>query len=418
MDALDTSLASPWTPLALSLGLGLLIGLQREWTKERLAGIRTFPLISLLGALAAQYGGESTWLIAAGLLAVALLFAAGNLVDDHEHPVDAGLTTEFAGLVMFTVGVICAEREFAVALAVTGVLLLLLHGKRRLHYWVQRVGERELSAVMRLALVGLVILPLLPNQAFDPWGVLNPFRVWLMVVLIVGLSLAGWLGYRLLGARTGALLTGVFGGLISSTATALSAARQADSQPAAAPSLAAVVLIASSVVFVRVLLEIGVVAPQDFAALAPPLVVMLVLMAAICRYSLRGAEGAQSTEPDDPAQLGSAIVFGLMYALVLVLLAWGREQLGDQGLYAMAVISGLTDMDAITLSIAELVRQQQLEADLGWRLILAGGLSNLGFKLGLVAVLGHRSLLLRLLPGFGLATAGGLALILLWPAAG
>ncbi len=418
MNITDDSLASLWTPLALALGLGLLVGLQREWSAERTAGIRTFPLIALLGALCALLARQqdAAWLLAAGLLASAALLAAGSLIDARSHPDDAGLTTEFAGLVMFAVGALAMDRQFAVALAVSGSLLLLLHSKRRLHALVERVGADELAALMRLALVGLVILPLLPDRSLDPWQVLNPFRIWLMVVLIVGISLLGWLGYRLFGGRAGTLLLGIFGGLISSTATAVSSARQARIQPAAAAGLAAVIVLSSTVVFVRVLLEIGVAAPDAFAALAPPLAAMLLWMLAIGIWSLRGAGHAEPPAPEAPAQLGSAIIFGLMYALVLVLLAWARDRFGEGGLYLTAILSGLTDMDAITLSTAELVRRGQIGADLGWRLILAGGLSNLAFKLGVVALLGHRSLLLRLLPAFATAALGGLGLIWLWPA--
>jgi uncharacterized membrane protein (DUF4010 family) len=196
--------------LLLALGLGLLIGLQREWSKSELAGVRTFPLISVFGTLTGILAERAgVWTVAAALLAVAALLIIGNLAGIRAGSADPGLTTEAAVLVMFAVGVAISQGLVGPAIVVTGAVAVLLQWKRQLHGFVARIEEAELRAVSRLVLIGLVILPALPNQDFGPYGVLNPFEIWLMVVLIVGISLAAYVAYRLFGARGGVLATGL-----------------------------------------------------------------------------------------------------------------------------------------------------------------------------------------------------------------
>ena len=188
--------------LLLALALGLLVGLQREWGNNEIAGIRTFPLITVFGALSGvltdRTGG---WIVAAGLLVVGAMLVIGHLAGLRAGTADPGLTTEAAVLVMFAVGAGVFLGLVGPAIVVTGGVAVLLQWKRELHGFVQRIEEAELRAVSRLVLIVLVILPALPNRDFGPFGVLNPFEVWLMVVLIVGISLAAYVAYRLLGSR-------------------------------------------------------------------------------------------------------------------------------------------------------------------------------------------------------------------------
>jgi uncharacterized membrane protein (DUF4010 family) len=238
-----------------------------------------------------------------------------------------------------------------------------------------------------------------------------------MVVLIVGISLGGYVAFHLLGARGGTLVAGILGGLISSTATTLSNARRAKAEPAHAGPAAALILVASCVVFARVLLEIAVVAPRIFGRVAPPLAAMMALMALLAAAAFRrgtgGGAGAVDEKP--PAELKPAIVFGLLYAVVLLFIAFARERFGHGGLYAVAGLSGLTEMDAITLSTAELAEKSALDAETAWRVILVGSMANLVFKGAVVAALGSRELRARVGVLFGLALAGGGAILWLWP---
>jgi uncharacterized membrane protein (DUF4010 family) len=404
--------------LALSLGLGLLVGLQREWAAPQVAGIRTFALFSLLGTVLAMLAEPlGAWLVAAGLVSITAMMIAGNvirLVGRNEVP---GLTTQAAALLMYLVGVALARGQTGLGIIVSGVVAVLLHAKQPLHQFVERIGARDIRAIFQLVLIALVILPVLPNRSWGPYAVLNPFEIWLMVVLIVGISLGGYIAYKFFGARAGTVLGGVLGGLISSTATTVSYSRRSRRAPETAGMAAFAIMIASTIVFGRVVFEVSLVAPHILVGVVPPLAVMTVLMGLIAYvlYATRGSDAATIPLDEDPSQLRAAIGFGLLYAAVLLAVAAVREHVGDRGLYVVAAVSGLTDVDAITLSTAQLINRGQLGLDAGWRMILIGALSNLVFKCGAVALLGDRRLLLRVGLGFAVALVAGLLLLALWP---
>ena len=402
--------------LLVALALGLLVGLQREWSKSRVGGVRTFPLITVFGALtgilARDLGG---WMVAAGLLAVAAMLVVANVAKMRGGSTDPGLTTEFAALVMYGVGVASAAGLVLPAIVTTGSVAVLLAYKQQLHAFVGRIEEADVRAAARLALIGLVILPALPNTPLGPFGVLNPFRVWLMVVLIVGISLAAYIAHRLLGARAGSWAAGLLGGLISSTATTATYSQSTKGAKARYPAAAAIVVTASAVVFVRVLVEVAVVAPGAFGEVAPPLVAMMSAMFALAAASRRHvSDDAAAAAAAPPPGLRTAMAFGLVYALVLLAVAFARTYFDARGLYAVAALSGLTDMDAITLSTMQLVSSGDLDAATGWRLVLVGSLANLAFKASIVAMLGSRELLRRVAGYFAPAFAIGVAVLWLW----
>ena len=407
--------------LGIALGLGLLVGLQRTWSDHEEAGIRTFPLITALGfvssLLAQSFGG---WVLGAGVLAVAAFFVAANIAFlRRSENADLGVTTEVAALVMFGVGAILPLGYTAPALVVGGVVAVLLHSKEPLHDLSERIGEKDIEALIRLCIIALVILPVLPDRDFGPFEVLNPFEIWLMVVLIVGISMAGYVAFKIFGTRAGAVAAGILGGLISSTATTVSYARRSMAEPARSTGAALVVLLASTVVFGRVLVELGVVAPELFTRVAPPIAAMMVLMIVLSLTFLLRATDVHEyeiQEQEPPSDIKAAIIFGGLYAAVLLAVAFAREYLGPGGLYVVAAISGLTDIDAITLSTAQLMKSGGLDPSMGWRVVQVGALANLVFKGGLVVVLGHPKLRARILASFGLALLGGVAILWLWPA--
>lgn len=407
------------TGLAVALGLGMLVGLQREWAGPHLAGLRTFALITLLGAVAGWLAPATAWLPGVSLAALAALLVAGYLVRSDEPDHGSGLTTAVAALVMYAAGVAIGlgHRETGVLLG--AVVAVLLHWKRPLHAIVGRIGGNEIRAIMRLVLIGLIVLPLLPDREYGPYGVLNPFEIWLVVVLICGISLVGYLTHRFLGSGTGAAVGGVLGGVISSTATTVGQARLSRRSPSAARSAAVVIMIASTVVFGRVFAEVAVVAPGVLPDIVAPLGAMTAVMsivASVLWWQGRG-DRHEIDDPDDPLELGSAIVFGLLYALVLLVVALARQHLDERSLYAVAAVSGLTDMDAITLSAARMIEKGKVDADVGWRLILIGAMSNLAFKAGVVAALGNRTTLRHVALAFGVSAVGGTSLLLFWPSA-
>jgi uncharacterized membrane protein (DUF4010 family) len=412
------SLEAVFARLGIALGVGMLVGLQREFAASRLAGIRTFPLVTLLGSLCAllsqQAGG---WVLVGGFLALAALVVAGYVGQLREDADDLGLTTEVAALVMFGVGAFLILGTPAVAVAVGAATAILLYLKRTLHEFAGKLGEADIRAMMQFALVSLIILPLLPDRAYGPYQVLNPRQAWLMVVLIVGISLGGYLAQKLAGARLGTVLGGVLGGLVSSTATTVSYSRRTARSPAAGPAAALVIMLASTIVFVRVLIEIAVVTPANLGELAPPLValfsVSLVLSAMLWHRGRN--ERYEVPESENPAELKAAIFFGLLYSAVLFGAAAAKQHFGEAGLYVLAVPSGLTDLDAITLSTAQLVKGGRIDTDTGWRVIVVASMANLVFKAGTVALLGHRLLLRRIGLLYAVLMAVSGLLIWLWP---
>jgi uncharacterized membrane protein (DUF4010 family) len=300
---------------------------------------------------------------------------------------------------------------------VGGATAILLQLKTPMHRFVRHVGASDMKAVMQFALITLVVLPVLPNRVFGPYDVINPFQAWLMVVLMVGISLSGYTAYKLLGQSVGTLLGGLLGGLISSTATTASFARRAKSAPDLAQTAALVIMLASTTVFIRVLIEMAAVAANRFGQLAPPLAVMLVACVIISLVTFRVVANRHAEIPrqDNPAELSTALVFGVLYAVVIFAIAAAKEHFGASGLYVVAVMSGLTDMDAVTLSTAQLVEQGRLTPDTGWRTILVAAMSNLVFKTVMAALLGGRHLFKWVALLFGAALMAGLLILLLWP---
>ncbi len=401
-----------------ALGLGLLVGLQREWVQNRVAGIRTFALLSLFGALCGLlglvYGG---WVVAAALIAFVSVVIIGHLAEMKNQEPDSGLTTEMAMLVMFATGIITIHGHRLIAVVIAGSVMVLLQSKKPLHAMVRRIGEDDLREIARLVLLGLVILPALPNREMGYLDVLNPFAIWLMVVLIVGISLAAYLVGKFLGGTKGTALTGVLGGLISSTATTASLARRSRDHGACGISLAAITLIASAIVFVRVIAEVAIAAPAHLQSMLPPLLAMMFWfgLVSIIAHRISEKSGKHVADETPPSELKSAVIFGLLYAVVLLVVAAAREHFGDSGLYIAAAISGLTDMDAITLSTSRLVSTASLDTSTAWRMIIVAGMANMLFKAGLVLVLGARSFIKPVLLGMGISLLGGLALLALWP---
>jgi uncharacterized membrane protein (DUF4010 family) len=369
---------------------------------------------TLMALLSIPYGG---WLVAAGGLSVALLLGVANLMRRQDEENHRGLTTEIAALVMYAVGAYLVLGHISVAVLVGGIVAVLLQLKEPMHDFVGRMSSDDIRVIMQFVLLALVILPVLPNQNYGPFDAFNPHEIWRMVVLIVGLSVAGYIIYKFLGAHAGTLLGGILGGLVSSTATTVSYARRTRDQPQAVHSAAAVIAIASAVAMARVIVEVGVVAAPAMRYVAPPLVALLLWMSVLALLLFRSSESSPNElpPPKNPAELKTALVFGGLYAAIKLAVAATQHYFGDSALYFVAAVSGLTDLDAITLSTASLVNQDRLPGQLGWQVILIAALSNLVFKGGIVVLLGRRQLTLRVGLLFVAAILGGIAILWLWP---
>ena len=402
--------------LATAFGLGLLVGLQREKAESALAGIRTFPLISLMGAMtglvAQHFGG---WILASGFITLAIVILSAKFALFKSNQ-DLGITTEVAALLMYIVGAYLTFGDATIAIVVGALTAVLLQMKDVLHDFVRKMGERDILAIMRFVAIALVILPILPNQNYGPFHVLNPYDIWRMVVLIVAISLMGYAAYKVFKDKAGTLLAGILGGLISSTATTVSYARNTKTLPETSSLAALAIMLASTVSVIRVTLAFMVVSPSATSVIAPPLLTLFAIMVVICvvLYFSRSGETHTMPEPDNPAELTSAIVFGLLYGGIIFAVAAAKEMFGQQSLYLIAMISGLTDVDAITLSTGRLVEGQRLEAHTGWQLVMIAIMANLVFKWGAVAVLGNKVLLKKLTVIFGAAFMVGLGILAGW----
>jgi len=407
-----------WLILLLSLGLGLLVGMQRQSANSKTAGIRTFPLITLTGTicgfLAKEFDG---WILAVGFIAIASLLVVANVIRAKEERDGIGITTEMAALLMYAIGAYLVFGEKIIAIVITGVVTVLLHFKTTLHGWVGKFGQDDLKAIMQFVLISMIILPVLPDATYDRYESLNPKDIWLMVVLIVGISLIGYFIYKFIGSKAGVFLSGILGGLISSTATTISYSRMARKAEAITKIAAFVILTASAVSLVRVMVEISVVAPSSFKAFVFPLgaelLVMIVLVFVL--FFRNRKEKTEMPAQTNPAELKGALIFALLYGGISFISALVKDNFGNEALYFVSIVSGLTDLDAITLSTAKMTEEKNIETSLGWRLILVATLSNLVFKGGMAMAMGNKQLGKVVGSLFAILIISGVLIIIFWP---
>jgi uncharacterized membrane protein (DUF4010 family) len=395
-----------------SIAIGLLIGLERERNPSAKAGLRTFALVSLLGTLMGMLADhlETSWLVVAGLAAVALTIIAAYLGDEPDKPdADPGTTTVIALLLCYALGVMIwlDMSKLAVMLAIG--ITALLYFKPELRGFSQRLTRRDLVAVLQFSVLTFIVLPILPDQNYGPYHAFNPHQAWLMVVLISGLSLAGYTALHLVGTRYGAPLLGFFGGLVSSTATTLIYSKHGKSSPALANLAALVIVIASMVVLLRLLVVSSILAFGALPGLVPVYAGGLIagLIASIYAWK-QTSKGQELLVPEtsNPAELHTAIGFGLLYVVVLVGSAWMSDLAGSHGLYAVALISGLTDVDAIALSSLRLFNLGQLSEQQTVTAIAIAFLSNIAFKFGMVVFIAGSVLARQVAIGFGAIACG------------
>lgn len=403
--------------LGLALLLGSLVGLQREKAASQIAGLRTFPLITLSGALfgllSKDYGAG---ILIAGVVGIIVLILISNLSSMKEVEVRTGITTEVAMLIMFGIGAYLVSGPSLVAVAIAGFVAVVLQFKPELHGFVNRLGNDEMKAIMRFALLAFIILPILPDRAYGPFQVLNPKEIWLTVVFIVGLNLVGYIISKFVGSTVGTFSTGILSGMVSSTAATMSFSRAVKTDPKWTARSTTIILVASTVVYLRVAIELAAVSPALLKNTAAPLAALFCFSLVLCflSYKFTRKDHKEVSSNGKPADVRSALLFGLTYAIVVIAIAAAKKYGGSESLYWVAAISGLTDVDAITLSTANLVKDDQLLPGQGTDMILIAALSNLAFKTGIVAIVGTRPLLARVGGIFGLCIAAGVALILIF----
>lgn len=397
--------------LSVSAAIGLLVGLERERNPTAKAGVRTFTLIALAGSLAALLSETtgSAWVLGAGALAVTGTLVAAYLQDRETVRNDSGTTTVVAALAVFFLGAMnyYGYRTPAVALGVG--ITVLLYFKSEIEGFSQKLTGQDVRSMLQFAVLTAVILPLLPDRAFGPYGVLNPFQIWLMVVLVAAVSLSGYVAWRMTLGRHGLLLTGVLGGVVSSTATTLAYARQVSAGSQTMPAAVLVILLANATMLVRVVVLVGVVAPE----VVPRALVVFVpaLLAALAGVAWRWkavdtvpASGEEAFR--NPTQLSTAISFGALYALILLFSAWINDLLGVGGLLVLAAASGLTDVDAITLSSMQMLNHEALSREAALTAVAVAVGSNLVIKTVMASATGGALLRGPVVRAFGAVLLG------------
>lgn len=406
--------------LGLALAVGLLIGTERGWQARaaaegsRVAGIRTFGLIGLLGGLWALLAER----IGVILLGFAFVAFAALIIISHIQDVradkDVGITTVVAALVAFCLGAMVPLGFETVASAGAVLTAILLSLKPVLHSWLRSLEALELNAALKLLLISVVLLPVLPDRGYGPWQALNPYEMWWMVVLIAGISFAGYFAMKVAGTGRGILLTSLLGGIVSSTATTLNFARLGRSGKLQRV-LAAGVILAVATMFPRILIEVAVVNRQLLPLVLAPVALMAAsaVLAAVWfwRSQLRNV-GNHELPLSNPFQLFAAIQFGSLLGVIMLLAAALRHWFGETGIYALALVSGLADVDAITLSLARLAQTDLAALTAAQAIVLAAIMNTLvkGFIVGIVA---GRRMLFYVLPSCVLIGAvGALGLLL------
>jgi uncharacterized membrane protein (DUF4010 family) len=412
---MDEPLLTAGRLFGTSLAIGLLIGVERE-RKGDSRGLRTFAMVSLLGTLCATLADElaQPLLLALGLALIGALSIAAYW-HDHARGPEAPTTSMVAMALTGGLGLLCGLDRVGLAVPLAIVVASLLYFKGELHGVAGRLGGDDLIPVLQFGALTFIVLPLLPDRAYGPFGSLNPHEIWLMVVLVAGVGLAGYLALRFAGQRFGAPLAAVAGGLVSSTATTLVFSRHARAG-GAPPWLALMVLLANLTMLLRLAVLAAVVAPRLLPGMATMLGAALAVALATSGwlYARAARDGdVPLPEVSNPTDLKVALGFGIAYGLVSLLAAWGTAQLGERALYAVAAVSGLTDVDAITLSGFRLFDTGRIDARMAVAAVGIAVVSNLAFKAGVAFVAGNRALGLRVGASFAaMAVAIGASLAL------
>lgn len=391
--------------LLVSASLGALLGLERQWSGQRthpkaetVAGARTFAVWGALGTLCAWIDrGHQPGIFLAGFVGMVILvslFLYRRAIRDR----DIGLTTGAVSLATYLLGGLVSYGEIKTSVVVAVSLVVLLASKDWLHRMSRKFTSADVYQGLQFAAVTGIVLPLVPDHPYGPYGAFNPFNIWLMVVLVSGLGFAGYVAVRIFGEDRGLAMTGLLGGLASSTATTLAMSRESRERPELGRVCALAVILACTVMLARVAFLVGAVSPTLLSAAAPWLAFMAVPAIVFAAWSWRHFRAERSTgsaraaEAHNPLSLRVAIQFAVLYALIVLLVRWAQDVFGGAGLYAASFFSGLTDLDAISLSLAQLQKSGHVVAGEGARALLIAALANALLKAGLAVSLGSASM--------------------------
>lgn len=409
-----TASADLFLRFGVALAIGFMIGLQREYAfrseeRELVAGERTFALMGLVGALAAMSAEviDSPIAFLGVILLVGIFTSIAYFIDAWRGQV--GLTTEVAILITVLIGALCYWNYLTLAAALGIATTILLSLKIETDRLVKALTREDIFAALQLAVISIIILPILPNESLlpPPFDVLNPFRIWLMVVFISGINFLGYVSIKFVGPERGIGITGLLGGLISSTGVTLGFSERSNREHNLAKPFALAIMIAWTVMFGRVLIEVGVLNLELLTVVWIPITAAGIVGLLYCVY-LHFSQRVSDTDTlefSNPFDLISAIKFGLLYAVILVVARAAQLYFGETGVYISSLISGLADVDAITLSLAQLSKAGDLDMNVAAQAIVLAVIANTVVK-GSIVLLGGASKLKRVI-------APGMVLILL-----
>jgi len=392
----------------VALAIGFMIGLQREYAfrvkqQELLAGERTFALMALAGSLAAMMADifDSSLAFLGVIFVVGIFTAIAYFIDAWRGQV--GLTTEIAILITVLIGALCYWDHLALAAALGIITTVLLSVKIETDRLVSVLTREDIFAALQFAVISLVILPVLPKESNlpPPFDVLSPFRIWLMVVFISGINFIGYFAIKFVGPERGIGLTGLLGGLVSSTGVTLGFSERSNRESSLAKPFSLAIMISWTVMFARVLVEVGVLNLELLQLVWPPIAAAGVVGLLYCVYlhlSQRTTE-KDTLEFSNPFDLVSAIKFGLLYAIILLVARAAQLYFGETGVYISSLVSGLADVDAITISLAQLSLEGTVSEVVAAQSIVIATIANTIAK-GTIVIIGGAYLLKRaLLPG-------------------
>ncbi|MDP3976193.1 MAG: MgtC/SapB family protein [bacterium] len=416
----DALLAHPLSSLSIALVLGAFIGLQFQKHSEEkhfhpFAGLRTCMAITVLGFLVAflEQFNSSLPLIISGFFLILILLSYFQSVWQDGRP---GATTELSLVILFIVGILVGYGRVNIPIIITILLSIIATAREQLYQFSSRFSKFEIIETVKFAIIIFMILPLLPDRTIDPWNLINPRTTWLLVILISGISFAGYMASKFIGKHKSILLSGFIGGLVSSTAVTTTMSIQNKKQPRLVDPYTLAILLASLMMYIRVLFEVFVVNRALLDTLLIPIGGMLLTSTCFGLYyfyqSTRNHQPKLEKELDisTPLALAPAIKFSLFFIAILALIRVADLYWGDKGIYLTALFSGLADVDAISISLSNLSAEGSIQAELAVRAITYAVISNTLVKLVYIHLFGSKVLRNKVLLGFSTTSLVGLAL--------
>lgn len=394
--------------LIVAIGIGFVIGLEREHaaTEEKVesfAGLRTFILIVLMGFV----GGMSYYLFAPIIFIVLFLSVVSLTVISYYVTAskgDIGTTTEFSALIGFFLGTLTFLGMLNVSIIITVVLVILLSTKLRLHSIAGKITSNELYDFILFIVIALLVFPFLPDKTYGPYNVINPHEIGWVIILVSGLGLVGYILMKFLGAKKGILWSGIIGGLVSSTAVTWVFSKKSKENESLSQNCAIAILAASSIMIIRILILTFIFNKALFDTIYPSILLVLFSGIVVTLYfylQQKGKKIIDTTIPKSkPLDIQGALVFGAIYMVILLVVSYANEKMGNEGLLISSAIAGLSDIDAITITVSKLAGQP-LDFSTASNALLIATISNTLVKMGIGIWAGSPSLRRHLYLGYG-----------------